>query len=101
MINPALKVPKSEVAAFCRRHHVRALSLFGSATREDFRPDSDVDVLIEFAEGATSGLFELVDMRDELQRIFDRPVDIATSEILRNPYRRQAILKELERVYAE
>jgi uncharacterized protein len=100
MINPKLKLSPTEIAAFCGRHHVKRLSLFGSATRDDFRPDSDVDVLVEFEAHSQSSLLDLVEMQDELSRIFDnRPVDIATPSILRNPFRRRTILRDLELVY--
>ncbi|WP_139556000.1 nucleotidyltransferase family protein [Methylotetracoccus oryzae] len=67
MINPSLALSRDAIAAFCRKHRIRRLSLFGSATREDFRPDSDVDVLLEFAEDARASLFDLVDLQDELK----------------------------------
>lgn len=60
-----ITVPHDELAAFCRRHHIRKLSLFGSVLRDDFRPDSDVDVLVEFEPGHSVG-WEIVDMEDEL-----------------------------------
>ncbi len=100
MINPKLKLSSTDIAAFCGRHKVKRLSLFGSATRGDFRPDSDVDVLVEFEANSQASLLDLVDMQDELSRIFDnRPVDIATPSILRNPFRRRTIMRDLELVY--
>jgi len=101
MINPALNLSHDKVADFCRQHRIKTLSLFGSATRDDFRPDSDVDVLVEFTDDAGISLFDMARMERELSVIFDnRPVDIVTASVLRNPYRRQAILRDLERVYA-
>ena len=100
MINPALHLPRDEIAAFCRRHRIKILSLFGSATRDDLRPDSDVDVLVEFEDDARVSLFKMAQMERELSSLFhDRPVDIMTTSVLRNPYRRRAILKDLERIY--
>ena len=100
MINPALNLSHYKVADFCRQHRIKTLSLFGSATRDDFRPHSDVDVLVEFADNAGVSLFDMARMERELLVIFDnRPVDIVTASVLRNPYRRQAILRDLERVY--
>ncbi len=99
MINPALKLPRKDLAAFCKRHGIRALSLFGSATRADFTADSDVDVLLEFEADTHYSLFDMVDLKEELAHIFGRPVDVTTPEIFRNPYRREAIMKDLERVY--
>ncbi len=74
--------------------------MFGSVTREDFRPDSDVDFLVEFEESANIGLFEMVEMQDELSTLLDqRSVDLVTPSVLNNPYRRRTILRNLERVY--
>ncbi len=100
MINPALNFPYDKVADFCRQHRIKTLSLFGSATRDDFRPDSDVDVFVEFADDARMSLFDMARMERELSVLFDnRAVDIVTTSVLRNPYRRHAILRDLERVY--
>jgi predicted nucleotidyltransferase len=100
MINSSLVLPQNQLAEFCRRHQVKRLSLFGSAARDDFRPDSDVDFLVEFMEGAEVGLFEMVEMREELSVLLgNRPVDLATIGILENPYRRKSILRDLEPVY--
>ncbi len=64
--NLNIALPKDEIAAFCRRHHIRKLALFGSVLRDDFRPDSDVDVLVEFEPEARVGFFEFVEIEDEL-----------------------------------
>ena len=68
--------------------------------RDDFGPDSDVDVLVSFAPDAPWSLFDLVDMRDELKAILSREVDLVEKDALRNPFRRQAILAHREVVYA-
>lgn len=100
MGNMHINIPQKEVADLCRRHHVRRLSLFGSVTRDDFGPNSDVDVLVEFEQGNEPSLAGLVRLQDELSGIFgQRSVDVATSSILRNPYRRKAILKDLTPIY--
>ncbi|MFN8450356.1 MAG: nucleotidyltransferase domain-containing protein [Anaerolineae bacterium] len=67
MINQHITIPFDEIAAFCERHHIRKLSLFGSVLRDDFRPDSDVDVLVEFEEGQTPG-WNIVSMEQETGR---------------------------------
>jgi hypothetical protein len=96
-----LKFSRSALARLCRQHRVQRLSLFGSAVRADFRPDSDVDVLVEFEPHQTPALGEMADMREELSELFGgRKVDLATPAILRNPYRRKAIERDLETVYA-
>jgi predicted nucleotidyltransferase len=74
--------------------------VFGSVLRDDFRPDSDVDVLVSIDPKAHIGLFELIDMKLELEKIFNRPVDLVEKEGLRNPYRRQEILRTAQVVYA-
>lgn len=79
------------------------LALFGSVLREDFSPRSDVDVLVTFAEGSHHGLFDLVDMQEELETILGRKVDLVSRrgvETSRNPYRRRAILDSAPVVYA-
>ena len=78
-MNARITIPKAEIEAFCRRNRVRRLALFGSVLREDFRPDSDVDVLVEFEPGARVGFFELYDMEQELSLLFGgRKVDLNT-----------------------
>ncbi|MFO1428584.1 MAG: nucleotidyltransferase family protein [Candidatus Competibacteraceae bacterium] len=101
MINPTLNLSHEKITAFCRRHHIKTLSLFGSVTRDDFRPDSDVDILVEFEEGAEVSLSDMLTIKAELSQIFgNRPVDLVTPTILRNSYRRKSILKDLEQIYA-
>jgi uncharacterized protein len=99
MINAALHIKPDLLAAICRRYGVRILSLFGFATRPDFRPGSDVDLLIEFEHESVPGLFRMAELKEELERPFGRPIDLATPEILRNPCRRATIVPSLERLY--
>lgn len=84
----------------CQRWRVRELSVFGSALRGDFRPDSDIDLLVSFAPDAPWSLWDLAAMREELIDIFGRPVDLVEREALRNPYRKRAILATCETIYA-
>ena len=95
-----LKVPKDRIADFCRRNHIRKLSLFGSVLREDFGPESDVDVLVSFESGAPWSLWDLIDMREELARIFGRRVDLVEEKALRNPFRRREILTTRQVIHA-
>ncbi len=95
-----LIMPKDKIADFCRRNYIRELALFGSVLRDDFRSDSDVDVLVTFAPGAKIGLFELTHIEQELQAMFGRKIDLAEKPGLRNPFRRHAILKSMEVIYA-
>ena len=84
-------IPEDQIAAFCRRHHIRKLALFGSALREDFRPDSDVDVLVEFEAGHSVGLIRFAAMEIELSGIIGRKVDLRTPASL-SRYFRQKVL---------
>lgn len=96
----SIDLPRELIADFCRRNHIRTLALFGSVLRDDFRPDSDVDVLVEFDADARYSLLDLVRIQDELQTILGRPVDLVEKAGLQNPFRRHAILKSLEVIYA-
>ena len=100
MIHSGLKLPQDEIAAFCRRHHIRKFSLFGSVLRQDFRPDSDIDVLVEFEAGHVPGLLRLAGMENELGQILGRKVDLRTPEDL-SRYFRQEVLSMAEVQYAQ
>lgn len=96
-----IAVDRERVAAFCRRHHIRRLALFGSVLRDDFRPDSDVDVLVEFAPGSRVDFFQLVDMEDELSSLLGgRKADLRTPQDL-SRYFREKVLALAEVQYAE
>ena len=100
MIHPSINVSHEEIEAFCRRWKVVELALFGSAVREDFGPESDIDVLVDFAPGCKPSLFGMVDMRDELVEMFGgRKVDLVTRDGL-NKHRAPYILRSLEALYA-
>lgn len=87
-----IEISKDKITSFCRKHHIRKLSLFGSVLRDDFTADSDVDVLVEFEPGYTSSFFHLFDLEDELSAFLGgRKVDIRTPEDL-SKYFRQSIL---------
>ncbi len=93
-------VDQDRIVRFCRRWRVTEFALFGSALREDFRPDSDVDVLVTFEPDAPWTLWDLSTMRAELEEIFGRSVDLVEKKGLRNPFRRQAILSGSRVIYA-
>lgn len=95
----SIQVPREALADFCRRNHIRRLSLFGSVLREDFGPDSDIDVLVEFEPGARVGFFALMQMEMELSELFGRKVDLNTPGFLSNYFRDQ-VLAEAEVQYA-
>ena len=95
-----VKFDRQKVAELCRRYGVAELALFGSVLRDDFRADSDVDVLVSFGSEAHPSLLELVELREDLKDLFGREVDLVERDGLRNPFRRRAILSTAEVVYA-
>lgn len=97
-----IELPTIEIVAFCQRWYVTEMALFGSVLRDDFQPDSDVDVMVTFAEGAPIGLFEMMHMQDELEAIFDRKVDLITRKSIERSHnwiRRQHILDSIHPIY--
>ena len=100
-MNAQLLIPKSELADFCQAHGIRRLAIFGSALRADFGPDSDVDVLVEFAPGRTPGLLGIVGMEISLSPLLGgHKVDLRTPEDL-SRYFRQAVLDTAEVQYVQ
>ena len=98
---PQVPIDGDRLAAFCRRHHIRRLALFGSVLRDDFGPESDVDVLVEFAPGHTPDFFLLYDMEQELSELLEgRRLDLVTRKFL-NHRIRDSVLATAEVVYAE
>jgi predicted nucleotidyltransferase len=93
-----ITIPQPQIAAFCQRHHIRRLALFGSVLRPDFRPESDVDVLVEFQPDHIPGLIGLLTMQDELACILERDVDLLTPKFLHH-HIRQRILEEARIIY--
>lgn len=92
-----IEIPKEKLADFCRRNHIRRLAFFGSVLRDDFTPESDVDVLVEYEPGHTPGL-RFFRMEEELSELLGRKVDLNTPAFL-SPYFRQEVLKEAEALY--
>jgi predicted nucleotidyltransferase len=95
-----LRIPRDEIADFCVRNHIRRLALFGSALRDDFTPESDVDVLVEFEPGHVPGFIKLAGMEIELGSILGRKVDMRTPEDL-SPYFREEVVNSAEVQYAQ
>ena len=96
----SIPIDRGAVADFCRRHHVRKLSLFGSVLRQDFGPDSDVDVLVEFEPDHVPGFIALHGLEEELSRLLDgRRVDLVTERFL-NRRMRERVLAGGEVQYA-
>jgi predicted nucleotidyltransferase len=93
-------VPQEQIEAFCRKWKIREFALFGSVLRDDFRPDSDVDVLVEFEEDYHPGYRGWLAMEDELQTLLGRDVDLVEKSSVVNPYRRRHIMANHQVVYA-
>ncbi len=99
-MTPQIAIPRKEIAKFCRKHNIRKLSLFGSVLRDDFGPDSDIDVLVEFEPAARLSLFDFVRIQEELEALFEHKVDLVEASALRNPFRRHEIMRTQQIVYA-
>ena len=102
MTRPRIEVPEAALAALCRRWKIGELAVFGSALRDDFAADSDVDMLVSFAPDAEWSLFDHAQMQDELSELLGRPVDLVSRRGLegsRNYIRRKAILGSAEVIY--
>lgn len=100
--NVQIDIPRAKIEEFCRKWKITEFSLFGSVLREDFRPDSDVDVLVTFAPDANYSLFDLVHAQDELEKILGRKVDLVERQAIeqtRNYIRRKHILRTAEPFY--
>ena len=93
-------IPHDKIAKFCRKYHIRSFALFGSVLREEFSPESDIDILIEFEEGKTPGFFTIFRMEEELSELFGgRKIDIRTPADL-SKYFRDDVINSCEVCYA-
>jgi uncharacterized protein len=99
MALPHLEIPSQGLESICRKWRVRELSLFGSVLRDDFTPESDIDVLVSFDPDATWSLWDLTEMRDDLTALIGRPVDLVEREGLQNPFRRDKIMQSRNVIY--
>ena len=93
-----IEIPKDKITEFCKNHRISKLSLFGSILREDFKPESDIDVLVEFEPGARVGMIRLAGMEIELSKLLGRKVDMNTTNFI-SPYYRDKVLSEAEVQY--
>ena len=93
-----IDIPQKKIAEFCQRHHIKRLALFGSALRDDFKSDSDVDVLVEFEPGTRIGMIRLAGIELELSEILGRKVDMHTPGFISKYFRNQ-VLTEAEDQY--
>jgi len=103
-VEPSGRLPdidRKALAAVCRKYGVKKMSLFGSAARHELRPDSDVDLMVEFKRSSSTTSLSLIDMQDKLSALFgNRRVEITSPGILENPYRRRTIERDLKTIYA-
>ena len=93
-----IELPREQIADFCRRHRIRWLALFGSVLRDDFRPDSDVDVLVEFEPDRRYTYFTLAEVEGEFSGLLGRKVDLHVSKSL-HPFLREKVLGQAEALY--
>ena len=98
MVAQRFRVPKNRLAEFCRKYHITKLALFGSVLGDDFRPDSDIDVLVEFESGHVPG-FGIIDMENELSQLVGRKIDLRTPGDL-SRYFRDSVVHEAKVKYA-
>lgn len=99
-MEPRIPIDSERITAFCEKWRIVELALFGSVLRPDFGPQSDVDVLVTFQADAPWSLWDLVAIRDELEAIFQKPVDLVEKKALKNPFRRHSILTSKRVIYA-
>ena len=91
-----LQIDNQQIIEFCRRRKITEFAFFDSVLREDFLPESDIDVLVTFDASAQWNLFDLVDMKDELEHLFGRKTDLVEKRALRNPFRKREILRTMQ-----
>jgi predicted nucleotidyltransferase len=95
-----LGVERKDLVALCRRWQIAELSVFGSAARGEMRPDSDIDLMVKFANDAHWSLWDFVRLKDELEALFGRPIDLLSKQPIKNPFRRASIERDLTVIYA-
>lgn len=94
-----IQIDRNKLQEFSYKWRIVRLILFGSVLRDDFGPQSDVDVMVDFAKGERIDLFDIVTMKDELEKMFGRSVDIVENGTIRNPYRKKSIAENTEVIY--
>ncbi len=99
-VSEKLRISQPKLEALCHKYGIAKLSLFGSAARNELTPESDVDLMVEFSPDSCTSLFDITQMQDEISdALGGRKADIATPEILRNPFRRESIVPDLKLIY--
>jgi len=94
-----IKISQADILKVVEKYNIKELSVFGSSIRNDFKPDSDIDLLIEFSDSSQISLFDLLDIQEYFEKLTKRPVDVVEPGGLKNPYRRESILKSREILY--
>ena len=101
VVGGKIEISRSALQELVKRFHIHRLYLFGSAARGDLRPDSDIDLLVEFEDKGAPSMGGMVEIQDAFVKLFHgRKVDVATPSILKNPYRKRAIEKDMKELYA-
>jgi len=100
LVGDRIKASPVQIAEFCQRWKIIEFALFGSVLRDDFRPDSDIDILVTFAPNQMLTWDDWLNMEQELKVLFNRKVDLVSKQYLRNPYRRYEILNSCQVIYA-
>jgi predicted nucleotidyltransferase len=100
LVGDRIKASPAQIAEFCQRWHIIEFALFGSVLRDDFRPDSDIDVLLTFSPEQRLTWDDWQAMQTEIETLFKRNVDLVSKQYLKNPYRRHEILKTRQVIYA-
>lgn len=98
MLN-AIPLDRQKIIDFCRRWKIVRMAFFGSVLREDFRPDSDVDVMLAYARDIDWFAYDYLSMKEEMERLFQRKVDLIEEGMIRNPVKRRCIYQNLEVIY--
>lgn len=99
-MEPQIPIDREKIRIFCEKWKIKEFYLFGSVLRDDFGPDSDVDVCVRFEENSPWDLFDIVEMMDELEQFFCRKVDFLEADAIRNPFRRKEIMQTRRLIYA-
>ncbi len=101
-MNALIQNQKKKIEEFCKAWNVKELQVFGSVLTKDFRPDSDIDIIVDFSPGSSHTLIHLAKMEEELEQIFNRRIDLISRQAIeqsRNYIRKKTILSTMERVY--
>jgi predicted nucleotidyltransferase len=100
MINNRFEMPKDRLVALCKKWKISELGLFGSVLTDNFRPDSDIDVLVTFVPDCRYSLLDLALIQQDMEKILGHKVDLIERKALQNPFRKKAILSSVETIYA-